>query len=324
MSIQGNPETTKNDDKPKAVVECDRLTKVYSSIWTGRSKAVCALKDVSLSVAEGQIVGLIGPNGAGKTTLLNLIAGLILPNEGRISICQHPVRSIEARRRLGYMPEYPAFQNRYSARAVLDYHGGLMGLSRSEISDETDRLVHELKMNDYVDRSCSGFSQGMKQRLALAIALMKNPDVLLLDEPSNGLDPVGIIELRALLKKLRELGITIVISSHRLGELEKLTSNYIFLYRGQIVSFGDKIASGQTGRLRIEVLSDGERTAEKILSPEKILRASDKELVIAVDDPKEAPVIVRQLVKGGAEITSVNLQRENIEDVFLRLYNEKN
>ena len=285
---------------------------------------IVAVKDFSLDVYPGSIHGLIGPNGAGKTTLLNLIAGLILPNEGRISICQHPVRSIEARRRLGYMPEYPAFQNRYSVRAVLNYHGGLMGLSRSEISDETDRLVHELKMNDYVDRSCSGFSQGMKQRLALAIALMKNPDVLLLDEPSNGLDPVGIIELRALLKKLRELGITIVISSHRLGELEKLTSNYIFLYRGQIVSFGDKIASGQTGRLRIEVLSDGERTAEKILSPEKILRASDKELVIAVDDPKEAPVIVRQLVKGGAEITSVNLQRENIEDVFLRLYNEKN
>jgi len=324
LSIKANTERTNDDDKQKAVVECERLTKVYSSIWTGRSKAVCALKDVSLSVAEGHIVGLIGPNGAGKSTLLNLIAGLILPNEGRISICQHPVRSIEARRRLGYVPEYPAFQNRYSARTVLNYHGGLMGLNRSEITDETDRLVHELKMNDYVDRSCSGFSQGMKQRLALAIALMKQPDVLLLDEPSNGLDPVGIIELRALLKKLRESGITIVISSHRLGELEKLTSNYIFLYRGQIVSFGDKITSGQTGRLRAELVSDGERIAEKILSPEKILSASDTELVVAIDDPKEVPVVVRQLVEGGAEITSVNLQRENIESVFLRLYNEKN
>ncbi len=324
MSIEANQKTTNDDDKQKAVVECEQLTKVYRSVWTDRSKAVCALRDVSLSVSKGQIVGLIGPNGAGKTTLLNLIAGLILPNQGRISICAYPARSIEARRRLGYMSEFPAFQNRYSARAVLQYHGGLMGLSRSEIEDESDRLIYELKLKEFVNRPCSGFSQGMKQRLALAIALMKNPDVLLLDEPSNGLDPVGIIELRALLKKLRESGTTIVISSHRLGELEKLTSNYIFLYRGQIVSFGDKIASGQTGRLRIELVSDGDRIAEKILSPAKVLSASDTELVITVDDPKEVPVVVRQLVENGAEITNVNLQTENIEDVFLRLYNEKN
>lgn len=311
-------------DKQKIVVECERLTKIYSSVWTGRSKAVCALRNVSLSVSKSQIVGLIGPNGAGKTTLLNLIAGLILPNQGRISICSHPARSIEARRRLGYMPEYPAFQNCYSARAVLQYHGGLMGLSRPEIAAEVDRLVHELKLEEFANRPCSGFSQGMRQRLALAVALMNNPELLLLDEPSNGLDPVGIIELRKLLKQLRESGTTIVISSHRLGELEKLTSNYIFLYRGQIVSFGDKIASSQTGRLRIELLSDGRSVAERIPPPTKVLNASDTELVIRVSEPKEVPALVRELVVGGAEITGVTLQTENIEDVFLRLYNESN
>jgi ABC-2 type transport system ATP-binding protein len=222
------------------------------------------------------------------------------------------------------MPEYPAFQNRYSARAVLQYHGGLMGLSRSEIADEVERLTHELKMQEYVNRACSGFSQGMKQRLALAIALMKNPDLLLLDEPSNGLDPVGIIELRNLLKQLRESGTTIVISSHRLGELEKLTSNYIFLYRGQIVSFGDRISSGQAGRLRVELESNGNDIAEKMLSPTKVLSASDTELVITVNDPKEVPAIIRELVTCGADITGVTLQTEDIEDVFLRLYSERN
>ena len=324
MSIETNQNMSNDSSKQNTVVECEQLTKVYSSVWTGRSKAVCALKNVSLSVSRGQIVGLIGPNGAGKTTLLNLIAGLILPNQGRISICAHPVRSIEARRRLGYMPEYPAFQNRYSARAVLQYHGGLMGLNRSEIADESDRLIHELKLREFVNRPCAGFSQGMKQRLALAIALMKNPSVLLLDEPSNGLDPVGIIELRNVLKQLRESGTTIVISSHRLGELEKLTSNYIFLYRGQIVSFGDKITSGQTGRLRVELVSDGSRIAERISSPTEILSASDTELVIAVGDSKEVPAIVRELVESGADIVGVTVQTENIEDVFLRLYNERN
>jgi ABC-2 type transport system ATP-binding protein len=311
-------------DKQKAVVQCERLTKVYSSLWTGRSNAVCALRDVSLSVSEGQIVGLIGPNGAGKTTLLNLMAGLILPNQGRISICRHPARSIEARRRLGYMPESPAFLGRYSARAVLQYHGGLQGLSRRQIAAEVDRLIDQLQLHEFASRACSGFSQGMKQRLALAIALMNDPDVLLLDEPSNGLDPVGIIELRKLLKRLRESGATIVISSHRLGELERLTSDYIFLYRGQIVSFGDKITSGRAGRLQVELESNGCHIAEAVLSPAQILNASDTELVITVSDPGEVPAIVRRLVQSSAEITGVVLQTENIEDVFLRLYNERN
>jgi len=324
LSKEADQEMTHNTDKQTTVVECERLTKVYGSVWTGRSKAVCAIRDVSLSVSKGQIVGLIGPNGAGKTTLLNLIAGLILPNQGRVSICTHPARSIEARRRLGYMPESSAFQNRYSARAVLQYHAGLMGLSRSEIAAEVDRLIHALKLEEFANRPCSGFSQGMRQRLALAIALMKNPDVLLLDEPSNGLDPVGIVELRNLLKQLRESGTTILISSHRLGELEKMTSNYIFLYRGQIVSFGDRITCDQPGRLRVELLSDGRRIAERILSPTKVLNASDTELVITVSEPKEVPALVRELVEGGAEITGVTLQTENIEDVFLRLYNKNN
>jgi len=127
----------------------------------------------------------------------------------------------EARRRLGYVPERPAFLGCYSARAVLQYHGALLGLSRKAISIQTDKSVQRLQLQEFVDRPCSGFSQGMKQRLALAIALMNEPQLLLLDEPSNGLDPIGIIQLRDLLKQLCDSGTTTVISSHRLGELEK-------------------------------------------------------------------------------------------------------
>jgi len=164
----------------------------------------------------------------------------------------------------------------------------------------------------------------MKQRLALAIALMNEPQLLLLDEPSNGLDPIGIIQLRDLLKQLCDSGTTTVISSHRLGELEKLTSDYIFLYRGQVVSFGDRIASDQAGRLRVELVSNGNYIAEKLLPPSKVLFVSDTELVISVSDVKDVPNVVRDMVKSGADITSVLLQRENIEDVFLRLYDERN
>jgi len=312
-----------NDNKQMSAVECKQLTKVYKSLLSGRSKAVCALKNISLSVSKGQIVGLIGPNGAGKSTLLNLIAGLIFPTEGCLTICGHPARSIKARSGLGYMSEHPSFLNRYSARAILRYHGALLGLSRKAISIQTDKSTQQLQMEEFIDRPCSDFSQGMRQRLALAIALMNDPQLLLLDEPSNGLDPVGIVQLRDLLKRLRDSGTAIVISSHRLGELEKLTSDYIFLYRGEVVSFGDRIVSGQAGRLRIELVSNGSDMAKKLLSPSKVLCVSDTELDIIIDDVDDVPDIVSDLVKIGARIRSVNLQTEDIEDVFLRLYNER-
>jgi ABC-2 type transport system ATP-binding protein len=288
-----------------------------------RSKAICALKDISLSVRPGQIVGLIGPNGAGKSTLLNLMAGLIFPTAGCVSVCGYPARSIEARRGLGYMPEHPAFLSRYSAWATLRYHGALLGLSRRAACVQIDKWNEQLQMDEHIDRPCGDFSQGMKQRLALAIALMNDPRFLLLDEPSNGLDPIGIIQLRDLLKNLRDAGTAIVISSHRLGELEKLTSDYIFLYRGEVVSFGDQIAAGQAGRLRVEIVSNGRDIAQRLLSPSKLLSASETELVIVVGDDDEVPDIVRSLAEGGAQITGVLLQREDIEDVFLRLYNER-
>ena len=164
----------------------------------------------------------------------------------------------------------------------------------------------------------------MKQRLALAIALINDPQMLLLDEPSNGLDPVGIVQLRKFLKTLSDEGTTIVISSHRLGELEKLTSDYLFLYRGQIVSFGEKIASGQAGQLRVELVSDGHSITEKLLPASKIISTSDTELLVAVEDEEEVPDIVCDLAKGGARIRGVSLQKEDIENVFLRLYEERN
>lgn len=306
-----------------AVIECNNLTKVYRTTWSGRSKGICALQDISLRIRVAQIVGLIGPNGAGKTTLLNLMAGLIFPTKGHVAICGHFARSMEARQSLGYMPESPAFLGTYSARAVLKYHGALLGLSRHEINQETDKLIGQLELQEFADRPCSGFSQGMKQRLSLAIALMNNPKVLLLDEPSNGLDPIGIIKLRDLLKQLRDSGTTIVISSHRLGELEKLTSNFIFLYRGQVVSFDDRLVSDQSGHLRIEVISGGNDITKQLQSKYSFLAVSDTKLTINVTGEEHVPNLVCDLVNSGARITSVVLERENIENVFMRLYNER-
>ena len=311
-----------HDTNGQPAAECRRLTKIYKKLLAPAAKTVRALGDVSLTVRKGQIVGLIGPNGAGKSTLLNLMAGLIFPTEGEVAVCGHPARSVAARRNLGYMPEHPVFPGTYSAHAVLRYHGGLLGLSTGAISAQIGRAVEQLQMQEFLDRPASDFSQGMKQRLALATAMMSDPQLLLLDEPSNGLDPIGIIQLRDLLKRLRDAGTAVVISSHRLGELEKLTSDYIFMHRGQIIPFGDRIAANQAGRLRVELLNNGRNIAERLLPASRVLETSETELVVAVRDPEEVPDIVCDLARGGARIMSVLLQRENIEDVFVRLCNE--
>jgi len=321
LAQRGNP-TACTEDRP-AVVECTRLTKTYQKLLPGSKKAVCALRDVSLSVHKGQIIGLIGPNGAGKSTLLNLIAGLILPTEGHVAVCGHRARSVQARRGLGYMPEHSIFIGGYSAKATLRYHAALLGLSRRAISAQVDESIEQLRMQEFAHRPCADFSQGMKQRLALAIAIMNHPQVLLLDEPSNGLDPIGIVQLRDLLKQLRDSGTTIIISSHRLGELEKLTGDYLFMHRGQVISFGDKIMASQAGKLCVELVSGGNEIAQKLLPASKVLSASDTELVIGLSDPREVPDMVCDLAKGGARITGVLMQTENIEEVFLRLCNER-
>lgn len=320
--VQADAETTGRDTVQAAIVQSQGLTKVFRRLLAGGDKAVYALRDVSLSVHAGQIVGLIGPNGAGKSTLLNLIAGLIVPTEGRVTVCGHRARSVAARRYLGFMPEHPVFPGLYTARAVLRYHGALLGLSRSAIAGQLDRAVQQLQMQEFIDRPASDFSQGMKQRLALAIAMMGDPQLLLLDEPSNGLDPVGIVQLRDLLKQLRDAGAAVVISSHRLGELEKLTSDYLFMHRGRIVSIAEKLAASQAGQLRVELVSNGVDIAERLLPASKVLSVTDKELIIAVADPDEVPELVSDLAKGGARMMSVLLQRDNIEDLFLRLCNE--
>lgn len=322
MLVQASEKQTCEHGVQPMVVECTGLTKVFRRPFASLDKAVYALRDVSLSVRKGQIVGLIGPNGAGKSTLLNLMAGLILPTQGRVTVCGHPARSVGARRYLGFMPEHPVFPGLYTARAVLRYHGALLGLSREGVARQVDKSIEQLQMEEFADRPASDFSQGMKQRLALAIAMMSDPQLLLLDEPSNGLDPIGIIELRDLLQQLRGRGTSVVISSHRLGELERLTNDYIFMHRGRIVQFGDELDASQAGQLCVGVVSSGETVAQTALPASKVLSVTGTELMIAIGDADEVPDIVRDLVTNGARITSVVLKRENIEDVFLRLCGE--
>jgi ABC-type multidrug transport system ATPase subunit len=309
-----NPETN--------IIHCDQLTKVYKKYWPVR-RFLCALKNVSLSVQAGRIVGLIGPNGAGKTTLLNLIAGLTTPTKGSVTVCGCRAKSKKAHAGLGYMPETPALLGRYSARDVLKYHGGLLGLSWRENRREVGRVLQTVELERDAHRACAGFSLGMKQRLSLGIAIMNKPRVLLLDEPSNGLDPIGIIQLRELLKQWSESGTTIIISSHRLDELTKVTSNFVFLHHGQTVSIEEDANENLRRKLFVGVISNGRNIAQQISSEYDIADASDSEIIVDVDSQDIVPDVIGKLVNIGARITHVIPNKEGIEDTFVRLHNER-
>ena len=302
------------------IIERCEVTKVYPG--AGGRGSVVALDGVSLRVSSGAIIGLIGPNGAGKTTFLSLIAGLIFPTRGTLRVCGHPVRSPEARRSWGYIPESPAFLSRYTARAVVAYHV-LHGLTRQAIAAETEMLLAQLRLEEYADCAVGGFSLGMRQRLALAVALLDHPRLLLLDEPSDGLDPLGVIELRCVLTEIRQSGATVLISSHRLGELEKLTSDYVFLHQGRIVEFGGGTPAGQRGHLQVDLLPGGPRIEDQMLAPYRPVEKSETRLIVAVDGVHDVPNIVSSLVKAGARITGVALERPDVEQTFVRLYEKK-
>jgi ABC-2 type transport system ATP-binding protein len=199
----------------------------------------------------------------------------------------------------------------------------LHGLSRQAIVAEADRLLAQLRIEEYADRAVGGFSLGMRQRLALAVALIDNPRLLLLDEPSNGLDPIGVIELRRILTEIRQAGATILISSHHLGELERLTSDYVFLHQGRIVQFGGEAHAGQTERLQIECLPGGPQIEDEALVPYRSLERSETKLTVAVGGVQDIPNVVGSLVKAGVRITAVALEQPDVERTFVRLYEER-
>ncbi|SED13297.1 ABC transporter ATP-binding protein [Paenibacillus sp. GP183] len=208
------------------VVKTNSLTKSYRGSF--------ALRDVSITLESGKIYGLIGQNGAGKTTLMRILAGLSFPTEGSIELFGHRgERALQGeRKRLGCIIENPGFVPHMSAKENLKLHRIMRGVPNKDIEEELLELVG---LADTGIKKAKNFSLGMKQRLGIALALLGNPELLILDEPINGLDPLGVVEIRQLLKKLCEQRqMTILISSHNLPELYQTVTNYIIIHKGEI------------------------------------------------------------------------------------------
>lgn len=212
------------------VIEVEQLTKIYH---TGLRKGnITALNDVSLRVSQGEIFGLLGPNGAGKTTLLKVLLGITSANSGEALVFGLPPNNPESRHKVGYLAENHRFPDHLTGLGLLEFTGRLHGLNPSKMEEQIDKLLVQVGMDRWGSTKIRKYSKGMLQRIGLAQAMMPDPDILMLDEPTDGVDPVGKVEIRKVLEALKAEGKTIFLNSHLLSEVESIADRVAILTKG--------------------------------------------------------------------------------------------
>jgi len=294
-------------------------------------RQLTAVHDLSFEVGDGEIFGLLGPNGAGKTTTIRMLAGLIAPTEGRATVNGHPLGAESDRIRAitGILTESPGLHEKLTARQNLAYYGRLYGLTGAGLRDAVDRYLGVVDMTEHADRRVGSFSKGMRQKIAIARALLHEPEVIYLDEPTSGLDPSAAKTVRDFVATLRELGRSIVVCTHNLDEAERLCDR-IAIMRGTLLRVDTPAGLRRNGRgatVRVEL--NGARGPESFLDTMADLayvRAAqplDDALMLELEDPKrETPDVVSALVGAGARITGVSEVAATLEEVYLELVGE--
>lgn len=219
-----------------------------------RTDATTVVNNLSLTVNKGQVFGLIGPNGAGKTTTVKLIAGLLFPDKGKITIGGFPAGSLEAKRKIGFMNENPQFYYHLKAREVLEFVADLFAIEKIAAAKKIKTLLKEVGLQDAAELAVRKFSKGMHQRLAFAVAQINDPELLILDEPLDGLDPLGRLDFKQMILKLKKSGATIFFSSHILSDVEEICDEVAILHKGKIIAQGAPKALVKSSKQSLEEL----------------------------------------------------------------------
>lgn len=217
-------------------VTVENLTKIYPVPM--RRQRVVAVRNLSLSVAEGEVYGLLGPNGSGKSTTLKVLLGLVTPNEGKATIFGADSRDYRSRREVGFLPENPYFYKFLTAEETLRFYGKICGLGSRELTGRIAELIELVGLADARHRRVGGFSKGMLQRIGLAQALIQNPRLVVLDEPTAGVDPAGSRQIRDLILDLKKRGKTVLLTSHLLGQVQEVCDRVGIMARGEMVREG--------------------------------------------------------------------------------------
>ena len=300
-------------------VRLAELTKDFKvGFW--RPRPYRALDRVTLDVEPGEVIGYLGPNGAGKTTTVQLLMQLIYPTSGLAEILGQPVGDVAVRRRIGFLPETPYFYENVTAEELLIYFAGLFGYTAAESRRRAAQFLDRVGLGAERRQVLRKYSKGMLQRVGIAQALINDPEVIFLDEPMSGLDPLGRRDVRDIILWLRDEGRTLFFSSHILGDAQAVCSRVAILTKGRLV------ASGRVADLALEVRGwelvvegiDASRVAALEPGVKAVTRVADGLYMIElpIDRPPEA--IVAELAGSGAHIVSLTPRHETLEDFFVR------
>jgi ABC-2 type transport system ATP-binding protein len=306
-----------------SVVEINNLHKDYEvGFW--RKRKVRALDGLSLTVNQGEIFGFLGANGAGKTTTLKLLMRLIFPTEGTAKILGHDISEVSMHSRIGYLPENPYFYDYLSALEFLNFCGEIFGLSKAERTTRAKALLSRVKLDESKwSTQLRKFSKGMLQRVGLAQALVNNPEIVFLDEPMSGLDPIGRREVRDLIAELRVEGKTVFMCSHILSDIEVLCDRVAILRSGRLANVGylNELRQQVAGQNLVEVVVSG---SDEATLKTYLLAGNDFQITsipgglrIGLQDERNVDALLAAVRKAGGKLLSVQPVRQSLEELFL-------
>ena len=280
-----------------------------------------ALDGLDLTVARGELVGLLGPNGAGKTTAIKLLVGLARPTAGSGSVLGAPLGDRSTRARVGYLPELFRYQPWLHAREVVALHAELARIPRRDRRRAITEALDRVGLADRADDPVSGFSKGMQQRLGLGVALLGDPELILLDEPTSALDPVGRIDVRAIVRAARDRGATVILNSHLLTEVERVCDRVVILQHGRAIAAGtlDELVAADGVRLRVTGLGETGQATVTTFGPVTI---DGEWLTVRPLAAERIPDLVAAVVAAGGRVHAVDPGRGSLEARFLELLAE--
>jgi len=302
-------------------IETDGLIKIFRNRWSGRE--VRAVDGISLRIEQGSTFGLLGPNGAGKTTFVKLLLSCTHPTAGRAAVFGRDARRAESRRPVGYLPENHRFPTYMTGRSMLDFYGALSGMDAGTRHQRIPELLNTVGLADWGNVRLGKYSKGMLQRVGLAQALMHSPSLLILDEPTDGVDPIGRIQIRELLHTLEQQGVTIFLNSHLLSEVELFCRDVAIIHRGRVALEGKVKDLTRGSGYRVEAASVPEKVQNALRARARTIAQKNGNIEFVFADRDEVNQAVDLLRSEHCEIEAVARASSTLEEVFVKVIHEQ-
>lgn len=293
------------------------LNKVFRVGFLARRVVAC--RNITFTIRRGEVFGLVGPNGAGKSTTLKMLLGFVRPDSGHGEVLGLPLGHRESRARLGYLPELPSFPRYLTAEEVLDFHARLAGVDARDWTTRRGALLERVGLSKARGVRLSTYSKGMLQRCGLAVALCSNPELLVLDEPMSGLDPLGRHDVRTLITEAKAAGKTILFSSHVLSDVEALCDSVAIISAGSVFKSGPllEVTGGTVQTVEVTLESVQPQQVDRLVQLGKV-REQDGTHILELKEPDTLDALLQQAVQNQWKVKSVIPLRQNLEDVLLK------